>query len=301
MSVINQLAKNTYNSFSGWLFNLTLFFQLFWLTYLSKDKTTGYTKSKTKDVIQENSHPNQKYYKNRKKNEWVINEVLRIKAFHNQAGCRHIADIFNYRYENHRVTPETVSKTFVATTIRNHLYEIQILRRNIKSKPAHNIPFNKVWGIDLTFVNEQPILGVIEHHSRKCLSLKNLKNKSSITILRGLLNVLEHHPKPTFIRSDNEICFNSKLIKFGLWFLGIKKQTIDKHSPWQNGRIERFFGTLKSTIQNLPKSSTNETELPYLLHSFEWWYNEIRLHQNLDGQTPASVHEGKMNKYQQRE
>jgi transposase InsO family protein len=231
----------------------------------------------------------------------VINEVLRIKAFHNQAGCRHIADIFNYRYECHKVTPETVGRTFVATTIRNHLYDIQILRRGIKSKPAHNIPFNKVWGIDLTFINEQPILGVIEHHSRKCLSLKSLKNKSSITILRGLLNVLEHHPKPKFIRSDNEICFNSKLIRFGLWFLGIKKQTIDKHSPWQNGRIERFFGTLKSTIKNLPKSFTNETELPYLLHSFEWWYNEIRLHQNLDGQTPASIHASRLKKYQQRE
>lgn len=122
----------------------------------------------------------------------MINEVIRIKAFHNQADCRYIANIFNYRYENHRETPEAVSKTFVATTVRNHLYEIQILRRNIKSKPAHNIPFNKVWGIDLTFVNEQPILGVIEHHSRKCLSLKILKNKSSITILRGLLNELEH-------------------------------------------------------------------------------------------------------------
>jgi putative transposase len=116
-------------------------------------------------------------------------------------------------------------------------------------------------------VNEQPILGAIEHHSRKCLSLKSLKNKSSITILRGLLNILEHHPNSKFIRSDNEICFNSKLIKFCLWSLGIKKQTIDKHSSWQNGRIERFFGTLKSTIKNLPKSFANGTELPYLLHS----------------------------------
>ena len=301
MSAINQLAKNTYKSFSGWLFKLILFFQLVWLTYFAKDRSTGYAKAKIKDVSQEDHYPNQQHYKNRKKAEWVINEVIRIKAFHTQTGCRTIADAFNYRYENHKVTPETVGKTFVATAIRNHLYEIQVVRRDIKSKPAHNIPFNKVWGIDLTFINEQPILGIVEHHSRKCLSLKSLKNKSSITILRGFLNILEHHPKPTFIRSDNEICFNSKLIKFGLWFLGIKKQTIDKHSPWQNGRIERFFGTLKSTIKSLPTSFTNETELPYLLHSFEWWYNEIRLHQNLDGKTPASVHASKLKKYQQRE
>jgi putative transposase len=301
VNIIKELTRYTYDLLNDFLFNVSLFLQLAWLTYFTKHPRFGYTKAKIKDVDQENNYPNQQHYKNRKKAEWVINEVIRIKAFHTQAGCRTIADAFNYRYENHRVTPETVSKTFVATTIRNHLYEIQILRRDIKSKPAHNIPFNKVWGIDLTFVSEQPILRVIEHHSRKCLSLKSLKNKSSITILRGLLNILEHHPKPTFIRSDNEICFNSKLIKFGLWFLGIKKQTIDKHSPWQNGRIERFFGTLKSTIKNLPKSFTNETELPYLLHSFEWWYNEIRLHQNLDGKTPASIHASKLKKYQQRE
>jgi putative transposase len=298
---MKPLIDRLYDLFIGWLFDFTLFVQIIWLTYFVKTRHSVYNVAKTKNIIQKDNHSSPQYYKNRKKAEWVINEVIRIKAFHTQAGCRTIADAFNYRYENHKVTPETVGKTFVATAIKNHLYEIQILRRDIKSKPAHNIPFNKVWGIDLTFINEQPILGVIEHHSRKCLSLKSLKNKSSITILRGLLNVLEHHPKPTFIRSDNEICFNSKLIKFGLWFLGIKKQTIDKHSPWQNGRIERFFGTLKSTIKNLPKSFTNETELPYLLHSFEWWYNEIRLHQNLDGKTPASIHASKLKKYQQRE
>lgn len=299
--IIKELTHSLYDFINSQLLNLKLSLQLIWLTYFAKDRSSGYAKAKIKDVSQEDHYPNQQHYKNRKKAEWVINEVIRIKAFHTQTGCRTIADAFNYRYENHKVTPETVGKTFVATAIRNHLYEIQVVRRDIKSKPAHNIPFNKVWGIDLTFINEQPILGIVEHHSRKCLSLKSLKNKSSITILRGLLNILEHHPKPTFIRSDNEICFNSKLIKFGLWFLGIKKQTIDKHSPWQNGRIERFFGTLKSTIKSLPTSFTNETELPYLLHSFEWWYNEIRLHQNLDGKTPASVHASKLKKYQQRE
>jgi transposase InsO family protein len=254
-------------------------------------------------LIQANQH------RNRKKPGWVIKQVIQIKAFHSQAGCRAIANMFNSRFENHKITPETISKSFVANTIKNHLYDIKITRRNIKSKPAHTIPFNKVWGIpfnkvwgiDLTFINEKPILGVIEHNSRKCLSLVTLKDKTSITILRKLLDILEYHPKPQFIRSDNELCFNSKLIKFGLWFLGIEKQTIDKHSPWQNGRIERFFGTLKSTIQQLPKSFTNETELPYLLHSFEWWYNEIRLHQNLNGKTPAAIHANQIKKHQQRE
>ena len=84
-------------------------------------------------------------HKNRKKPDWVIKKVIQIKAFHSQAGCRAIATIFNSRFENHKITPKTISKSFVANTIKNHLYDIKITRRNVKSKPAHAIPFNKVW------------------------------------------------------------------------------------------------------------------------------------------------------------
>ncbi len=195
------------------------------------------------------------------------------------ASCRTLSLVFNQGHHK----KETIGKTFVDYTLRKHRYEIQIERRKIKSRPAHKIPFNKVWGMDITFVQEQPILGVIEHHSRKSLTFIPLKQKTSIAILRRLLDILDTTPKPQYIRTDNEICFNSKLINFGLWILGIQHQTIDKHCPWQNGRIERYFGTLKATLKNLPKQETSD--ILYLMHSFEFWYNQIRMHQNLDNQT----------------
>jgi len=202
-------------------------------------------------------------YKNRKKPQWVVDEVIRVKAYRPDLSCRTISEIFNLKYSQHKVLTETVSKSYVAYIIKQHRYQLMQLRREIKSKPAYNIPFNKVWGVDLSFVDGCPLFGAVEHHSRKCLSLRQLKDKRSITILRAILDILDCYPKPQFIRTDNEVCFNSKLITFGLWFLGIKKQTIDKHSPWQNGRIERFFGTLKSTINNLPTHAVSQTELPY--------------------------------------
>ena len=240
-------------------------------------------------------------HKNRKKPEWVKQEVIKIKSYCPQLSCRLIAEVFNKRYEGHRQRSESISKSWVANTVKNHLYEIQVMRRNIKSKPAHKIPFNKVWGMDLTFINQQPILGVVEHHSMNALILKKLKNKTSITILRALLDILENNPKPEFIRTDNELCFNSKLIKFGLWFLGIKKQTIDKHSPWQNGRIERFFGTLKATLKILPTEFKTKEEIPYLLQNFQWWYNNVRMHQNLSYQTPEQIYCQQERLYQQKE
>jgi transposase InsO family protein len=58
-----------------------------------------------------------------------------------------------------------------------------------------------------------------------------------------------------------------------------------------NGRIERFFGTLKRTLIDLPSGFKSEEELPYLLQSFQWWYNNVRLHQNLNFQKPESVYQ----------
>jgi transposase InsO family protein len=112
---------------------------------------------------------------------------------------------------------------------------------------------------------------------QRSLSIKKIKNKSSMTLLKTLLEVLQQHPKPEFIRTDNEICFNSKLFKLGLWLLDIKKQTTPNHSPWCNGRIERFFGTLKSTLKTLPNKHLSKEQLPIALYEFSFWYNNIRL------------------------
>ncbi|MEE9327441.1 MAG: integrase core domain-containing protein [Cocleimonas sp.] len=75
-------------------------------------------------------------------------------------------------------------------------------------------------------------------------------------------------------------------------------QTIDKHCPWQNGRIERFFGTLKSTLAN--QANINKSDFPYLMYSFEFWYNNIRPHQNLENKTPESVYLARIKKWEKK-
>ena len=56
------------------------------------------------------------------------------------------------------------------------------------------------------------------------------------------------------------------------------------------------FGTLKAIIKHLPKQ--NDSDLPYLIHSFEFWYNQIKPHSNLDKQTPESVYQKKIKQWQ---
>lgn len=134
------------------------------------------------------------------------------------------------------------------------------------------------------------ILGIIEHKSRMSLGLTRLKDKASITILRFLLDAVEHYGKPRFLRTDNEPVFTSWLFRLSLCLIGIKHQRIDTCCPWQNGCIERFFGTVKEKLNQWQIDSKGQ--LNNALIQFRFWYNHIRLHQHLNGMTPAEVWNG---------
>lgn len=69
--------------------------------------------------------------------------------------------------------------------------------------------------------------------------------------------------------------------------LGIQHRRSDLGCPWQNGRIERFFETLKQKL-NL-WSVDNRLQLNLALSQFCFWHNHVRLHQNLGGRTPAEA------------
>ena len=62
------------------------------------------------------------------------------------------------------------------------------------------------------------------------------------------------------------------------------------NTPWQNGRIERLFGTLKPLLRHLVISST--AALQSALEEFMQFYNHARPHQNIDGLTPAQKWNG---------
>ena len=144
----------------------------------------------------------------------------------------------------------TVGKTYVSDTIRLHQYDIEVVRRNIKYSKPKAIARNIVWGLDLTGKTDtggqqHNILGILEHNSRASLRLQALRDKTTLSIVRCLLDTIERYGKPKMIRTDNEAVFTSRLFRIVLWLLGIRQQRIEPHCPWQNGRIERFFGTLK--------------------------------------------------------
>ena len=210
-------------------------------------------------------------------------------------GHRKIAFAFNRLHSQKRQM--TVGRSFVGYTIRNHQYEIQVLRRKMKHRKPKPIPKNLVWGMDLTGKTDREgtqhqIFGIIEHQSRACLSLSAIIDKSTITLLRVVLDMIEIYQKPKSIRTDNEAVFTSRLFISALWLLRIKHQRTEVACPWMNGRIERLFGTLKEKLNFWEVDSF--VSLSRSLHLFRFYYNYVRPHQHLDGLTPAEVWQGKI-------
>lgn len=235
-----------------------------------------------------------RFYRTRRKPDWVPPEIIRLKAMQPQLSCRDIEHLFNRMYAAKRNM--TVGKTYVSEVIKRHAYEIADVRKRVRRRRLKPGPRNRTWGIDLTGKAviggwQYSIFGVIDHGTRFNLHLAALSNKRSSTLLFAVVKACLRHGRPKIIRTDNESVFTSHLFRLGLKLLRIKHEIIDLHCPWQNGRIERFFGTLKQKLDcwKVPNRKALNTSLA----EFRFWYNRVRPHQSLYGRTPAEVWRGK--------
>ena len=229
---------------------------------------------------------------NRRKPAWVKDVIIKLKAESNLS-CYKLAATFNQLYAaEHGIT---VGKTFVAETVRAHAYEIGQLRERWKRQRPRPMPRNTIWAMDMTGKGDQQgnshsILGILDHGSRMALALLTLRDRSSLTLLKWLIATIETYGKPKVIRTDNEACFKSKRFTLALRLLGIRHQRTQPGHPWQNGRVERLFGTLKEKLDQL--EIHHFSSLQCALAEFQFWYNQVRPHQHLDGWTPLDAWQG---------
>lgn len=229
----------------------------------------------------------------RRKPAWVVQEVLRLKVLMGQQGCRKIAACFNGQNAAH--TGCTVGKTFVSECLKANQYALACLRREMRNQCPAPVPINAVWAMDLTFYvdtngTQQAALGILDHGSRVLTCLHTLVNKRSWTLLGYLCLAIGRYGKPRRIRTDNEGIFTSLVFTTFLRLVGIRHQRIKTCAPWQNGRIERLFGTLKPLLRQL--LIPTRQALQAALEEFTLFYNHARPHQNLDGLTPAQAWNG---------
>jgi putative transposase len=229
------------------------------------------------------------------KPKWVQQEILRLKVLMPRGtGVRKIAAAFNRSQAGGRAAHEkhiTISKTHVANVLRINEKELLKARQNQRYRIPGISRVNHTWGADLTGKYDLEgqlhfIFGIIDHGSRKLLSLI-ATSKHSAQLIVHIHHAIAKNGKPRNIRTDNESCFTSPVWLAALSQSSIQHQRSDLHCPWQNGRIERLFGTLKQQLNQIHIQSAEH--LQTLLDEFKHWYNSIRLHQHLGYQTPQEV------------
>jgi transposase InsO family protein len=92
---------------------------------------------------------------------------------------------------------------------------------------------------------------------------------------------------PEFIRSDNGSEFIAKNVQKFIHDVGTKTAYITPGSPWENGFIERFNGTLRDELLNREAFYTL-TEARAMIENYRQEYNQIRPHSSLNYMAPQS-------------
>lgn len=226
----------------------------------------------------------------RPKPRWVVEEVLRLHA--ETGSYRSAMNAFN-RLHAHRGM--TVCLNTVYTWVQKYRSDMEAVRSATRNRFARPALANLRWCLDGTGKRDAAgadhyILGVVDHGTRLNLILKRLEHATAAAILREIALAVELFGKPRFLRTDNAQVFRCPVFEQGLADLSIRHEFSAPGKPWQNGRIERLFLTLKQKLnQIVPEDGF---ALDRLLSTFRFWYNTIRPHQHLHGYTPSEAWRG---------
>lgn len=128
---------------------------------------------------------------------------------------------------------------------------------------------------------------VLDLKTRQVLGWKlGLRHTSNLTFT-ALLDALSRHPVPAILHSDQGSEYLSYKHQELCERLEITLSVSTKASPWQNGFMERFFGTLKEELPPLNTLKSTEQLLEAIAMTVHY-YNHKRRHSALNNLSPAA-------------
>lgn len=138
-------------------------------------------------------------------------------------------------------------------------------------------------------------LTVTDRYSRYLLGCQGLFSTETLGAKEVFKHLFKKYGLPNAIRSDNGVPFAStalgRLSELSVWWiqLGIRPELIQPGKPQQNGQHERMHRTLKAETTRPP--AANLAKQQRLFNSFRREYNEVRPHEGIELETPASMYE----------
>ena len=156
---------------------------------------------------------------------------------------------------------------------------------------------NYMWHCDWSEYKNKWYCAFIDDCSRKILAVAEFDNATTENALFILYQaILTHKVSPVVVLSDKGSQFYAnKYDKKGkkgmgkfeeeMKVLGIDFWTSRRNHPQTNGKMERWFSTLKTRKKKHPEEN---------LQDFIKWYNEKRIHHALQYKTPEEVYWSKV-------
>ena len=175
------------------------------------------------------------------------------------------------------------------TSRRNFAHKVYpYLLRNLTIDRA-----NQVWAMDITYLPMKRgflyLAAVIDWHSRKILSFKLSNTMHTDFCIEAVQEAIQKYGAPEIMNTDQGSQFTSLEFTDLLKSHGIQI-SMDGKGCWRdNVVIERFWRTVKYEEVYL-KAYQTTTEARAQLTQYIRFYNEMRGHQALNGQTPDSVY-----------
>jgi putative transposase len=199
-----------------------------------------------------------------------------------------------------RTTGRAVNLKRVRRLCRAHGLMLKQKRRRKRRGIGVGVPCkaehpNHVWAYD--FVEDRTeggrklrVLTVVDEFTRECLAAEVEYRMNARFVADGLLKLFAGRGAPAFVRSDNGPEFVAKHLMRALAGSGVAARHIEPGSPWQNGRNERFNGTLRDECLNL-ETFHNRDHARALIKLYARHYNGRRPHSSLGYLTPSEFTE----------
>jgi transposase len=152
-----------------------------------------------------------------------------------------------------------------------------------------------IWHMDMTQMRiargrKQYIFAIIDACTRRILAIKNYDHAVAVSAVDCLKLALKHNggKKPRMLYTDNGRMFVSNIFQTFLREQVIFHHKTDKGSPWQNGKVERLFGTLFREWIAYRRYMVSKSLL-VSLEEFRHWFNNEREIQKLEYKTPIQI------------
>lgn len=230
----------------------------------------------------------------------LVEVILDLRRKHPSWGAKKLLKILHGRRPN-TVWP---ARSTVSDILKRHGMVEKKRRRTFPGHPgkpttAMERP-NDIWCADYKgeFKTKDGIycypLTVTDGCSRYLLECKGL-HSTALTLARPVfVKIFQRYGLPQIIRTDNGAPFATtaigRLSRLSIWWirLGIFPELIEPGRPQQNGRHERMHRTLKGETTRPPAATLRGQQIRF--NRFREEFNNVRPHEALDQETPASCY-----------